>query len=190
MDSVLCITVRPAIHRNKPVLKLGFPYTRETIEKVRSLHGVLWSNSMKCWYIPDTARSLGELRKIEGVQFIFLGVSKDKDEQALQPHERMLVIRHAKGRIKVIFHYDQKLVAMIKTLPFYYYDAEAHWWTLPHIDTVLEALKDFCNERGWKLEYSDEWAERKLALRKRDNSYHTHVGAWNRSALHTKSPWP
>ncbi len=48
MNNPLRIIARPAVHRNKPVLKLSFPYTKEVVEKVRSLHGVLWSNSMKC----------------------------------------------------------------------------------------------------------------------------------------------
>jgi integrase/recombinase XerD len=42
---------------------------------------------------------------------------------------------------------------------------------LPHIDSVLEVLQNFCKENNWKLEYKDDWAERKLVWRKRDNSY-------------------
>jgi len=171
MDNIIRIIARPAIHRNKPVLKLSFPYTRESIEKVRSLHGVLWSNSMKCWYIPDTARSLVELRRLEGVLVIFEGIIQEKSEPGILPKEKLLVVRHAKGRIKVIFRYEPKLVALLKTLPFYYYDMEAQWWTLPHIDSVLKVLQDFCKEKSWQLEYKDEWAERKLIWRKRDNSY-------------------
>ncbi|MBN1791942.1 MAG: site-specific integrase [Bacteroidales bacterium] len=171
MDNPLKIIARPAVHRNKPVLKLSFPYTKEVVEKVRSLHGVLWSNSMKCWYIPDRARSLGELRNIEGVLVILEGNNPGKTDQDILQKERMLIIRHAKGRIKVIFRYEPKLVALIRTLPFYYYDAEAKWWTLPHIDSILEVLQDFCKENNWKLEYKDEWAERKLVWRKRDSSF-------------------
>lgn len=171
MEQIIKIIARPAIHRNRPVLRLYFPYTSEVIEKVRSLHGVLWSNSLKCWHIPDTARSLVELRRMEDVHVIIEGNIPEKQEQEILPKEKLLVIRHAKGRIKIIFRYEPKLVALIKTLPFYYYDMEAQWWTLPHIDSVLKALQDFCCERNWKLEYMDEWAERKLIWRKKENSY-------------------
>ncbi len=106
MDNPLRIIVRPAVHRNKPVLTLNFPYTKEVVEKVRALHGVLWSNSMKCWHIPDTAKSLGELRNIEGVLVILAGNNPAKSDQNILQKERMMIIRHAKGRIKVIFRYE------------------------------------------------------------------------------------
>jgi integrase/recombinase XerD len=171
MENQLRILARPAFHRNKPVLLLSFPYFKEAIEKVRSLPGVLWSNSLKSWYMPDTARTLKALRDLEGAMVILEGRQPETEKQDSSWQERMVIIRYAKGRIKVLFRYEPKLVALIKTLPFYYYDAEAHWWTLPHIDTVLEVLQNYCKEKVWKLEYRDEWAERKLVLRKRDVSY-------------------
>jgi hypothetical protein len=102
MENVLRIIARPAIHRNKPVLKLSFPYTRDAIDRIRSLHGVLWSNSMKCWHIPDTASSMAELRKIEGVLVIFESHRHEVRENNDRGKERLLIIRHAKGRVKVI----------------------------------------------------------------------------------------
>ena len=48
------ITAKPAIHRNKRVLKLCFADYNEIIEYVRTFPGVLWSFSMKCWYVPET----------------------------------------------------------------------------------------------------------------------------------------
>ena len=85
MEQIIKIIARPAIHRNRPVLKLYFHYTSEVIEKVRSLHGVLWSNSLKCWHIPDTSRSLVELRRLEDVHVIIEGNIPEKQEQEIWP---------------------------------------------------------------------------------------------------------
>ena len=167
------ITAKPAIHGNKPVLKLFFPYNKETIEKVRSIPGVLWSNSMKCWYVPDTAATLVRLHKLEGVSLQI--ESSDslyiKEQDTSTRTNKLLIIRYHKGRIRLLFNYEARLVALIKTLPFYYYDAEAQWWTLPHIESVLEVLKDYCRESNWILEYKDVWIERKVASRRKDRGY-------------------
>lgn len=167
------ITVKTIIHRNKSVLRLNFPYEKDIIELIRALPGVLWSNSMKCWYLPDTAKSLASLHKMEGIELLVEGsnilpanVFTGEGNRA-----RLVVVRYAKGRIKLIFKYDSKLVALIKTMPFYYYDLEGQWWTLPHLDSVLNDLKKFCSESYWKLDYRDEWVNRNVILRKKVTGY-------------------
>lgn len=167
------IIVKTVLHGNKPVLSLNFPYEKDIIELIRALPGVLWSNSMKCWYLPDTAKSLGALHKIEGITLLVEGsnIFSSDTLSGAGNSARLIVIRCAKGRIKLIFKYDSKLVALIKTMPFYYYDIEGQWWTLPHLESVLNDLKKFCSVNNWRLEYRDEWANRKLILRKKVSGY-------------------
>ena len=165
--------MKPVIHRNKPVLKLIFSYDKDIAEMVRAIPGVLWSNSMKGWYIPDTAKSLSYLHKLEGIELLIEGNSNlQRDSgQAESSSLRLLVIRYAKGRIRLIFKYDAKLIALIKTIPFYYYDMEGQWWTLPHLDSVLNDLKKYCSENSLKLDYRDEWVNQKVLLRKKITGY-------------------
>jgi integrase/recombinase XerD len=63
------------------------------------------------------------------------------------------------------------LIALIKTIPFYYYDMEGQWWTLPHLDSVLDDLKKYCSENSLKLDYRDEWVNQKVLLRKKITGY-------------------
>jgi integrase/recombinase XerD len=169
------ITVKSAIHRDKPVLKLCFPYQQYLVDKVRAITGVLWSNSMKCWYLPDTAGSRSILQTLDGIELIFEttrdGKAEDFAGDKSSPTKKLKVTRYAKGRIKLVFRYDAKLIALIRTLPFYFYDADEQWWTLPHLESVLDDLNKFCKENGWILEYLDEWAERKLVQRNRGFDY-------------------
>ena len=64
------IDVKTALHRNKPVLKLIFPYHADLVKIIRSLPGVLWSRTMNCWYLPSSDASMASLRGIEGVTII------------------------------------------------------------------------------------------------------------------------
>jgi integrase/recombinase XerD len=169
------ITVKSAKHRDMAVLKLCFPYQQELVDKVRILPGVLWSNSMKCWYLPDVEVSQNILQSLDGVELIIETVGKgraaDNEASLADESKKLLITRYVKGRIRLVFKYDPKLIALIRKIPFYFYDADEHWWTLPHLEIVLEDLNKFCKENGWHLEYMDEWAERKLVQRKKDFEY-------------------
>ena len=57
------------------------------------------------------------------------------------------IIRYARERIKLIFRYDPDLVAVIKTIPLYFYDDQQKWWTLPHLESVLEVLAGFLQKQ-------------------------------------------
>lgn len=169
-DEKWIVLARPDIHRNRPVLKLYFRYIKEIIDKVRSIEGVLWSNSMKCWYVPDNAKTLAKLHSLEGITVTIESKTEMLTDKSIEKVPQLLVIRYHKGRIRLIFSYETKLIALIKTLPFYYYDAEGQWWTLPHLESVLEVLKEFCRENKWRFEYKDEWAEKKVLARKKDQN--------------------
>jgi integrase/recombinase XerD len=169
------ITVKSATHRNKAVLKLCFPYQQDLVDKVRVLPGVLWSNSMKCWYLPNIAASQSILKSLAGVELIYAAVEEamawNAKADPADSSKRLFITRYAKGRIRLVHKYDSKLIALIRSMPFYFYDADEHLWTLPHLESVLEDLNKFCTENGWQLEYLDEWAERKLVQRKNDSDY-------------------
>jgi len=169
------ISVEQAYHRDKAVLKLCFPYQQDLVDKVKSLPGALWSNSMKCWYLPDSAGSQSILQSLDGVELVF---ENSKESQSLDdkakhadPSKKLMITRYARGRIRLVFKYDPKLIALIRTMPLYFYDGEEQWWTLPHLESLLEDLKIFCAGNGWRMEYLDEWAEKKLVQRNKDLDY-------------------
>ena len=152
---------------------LLFPYNDEMITKVRSLPGVQWSNSMKCWYVIDNAKTLGALHALKNLTVIIEGkaIAQQVNPVGSESRARLLIIRYHKGRIRLLFNYDSRLIAFIKTLPFYYYDAEAQWWTLPHLESVLSTVKSYCEENNYILEYRDEWTDKKVAERKKGGGY-------------------
>jgi integrase/recombinase XerD len=169
------ITIVPAMHHEKPVLKLCFVYQQDLVDKVRALQGGRWSNSMKCWYLPETADSYTLLKSLEGIEVIFQNIGERNTENSqtnsADQAKILKITRYARGRIRLVFKFDSKLIALIRAMPFYFYDADEQWWTLPHMESVLEELKNFCEGNGWLLEYLDEWAERKLVQRKSDLDY-------------------
>ncbi len=51
-------------HRDKKVIFINFPYDLALVEEVKRLVGARWSQSNKCWYVPDVV----EYRKRFGLQ--------------------------------------------------------------------------------------------------------------------------
>ncbi|WP_375241287.1 tyrosine-type recombinase/integrase [Polaribacter sp.] len=50
-------------HRNKQQLLIKFDYNNDLINIIRKIDGALWSKSLKCWYLQDTALNLEALKR-------------------------------------------------------------------------------------------------------------------------------
>lgn len=170
------INIKPANHNGKAVLKLCFPFNQEVIEKVKCLPEVRWSSSMKCWYLPDTINSKEIIKSIKGIEFIFeCHIEEKTGVMVAEPLKKLAITRYSKGRIRLVFKYDIGLISLIRSFPFYFYDVDEQWWTLPHLESILEHLNKYCSQHGWKMEYMDEWAERRLVQRNRNSGYESMV---------------
>ena len=44
----------PAQHRERAIITIEFDYHKDLIERVKALPGAAWSQTLKCWYVPDT----------------------------------------------------------------------------------------------------------------------------------------
>ena len=46
------ITLRKGIHKNKNVIRIGFPFNVQMNDELRKNTTATWSKSMRCWYMP------------------------------------------------------------------------------------------------------------------------------------------
>jgi integrase/recombinase XerD len=53
------IILNTAIHREQPVVKVGFTYNHEIIDRLKTCTNARWSQTMRCWYIPENDFNLG-----------------------------------------------------------------------------------------------------------------------------------
>lgn len=49
------VVFQPAVHRERAVILVRFPYNAELIARVKQLPGARWSRSLKAWYVADNA---------------------------------------------------------------------------------------------------------------------------------------
>lgn len=58
------IQTERTIHNSLPVIKLLFNYDKEVIGRIRTIQGVRWSRSMRCWYVADQPQKITALQNI------------------------------------------------------------------------------------------------------------------------------
>jgi len=117
---------------------------------------------MGCWYLPDSNESRAVLQEMKA----WVELDTSKLDQASDPQQqRLAIVRYSKDRMRLTFEYDPALVARVRAMSRYFYDAGAKTWMVPHTEENLEILKGYCVEKGMQVSYSDEWAERKVVRR-------------------------
>ena len=77
------IHIKEIVHRGEPRLRLDFPYNQEIIQQVKQLPGSAWSQTKKCWHLPDNEESrigLGRLTvdKTSSVEPVNLTITPKK----------------------------------------------------------------------------------------------------------------
>lgn len=60
MGDTPIIHYQTGIHLGQPVIWLRFKYNKDLINKVKQLPSCKWSQSQKCWYVPDTEENRGQ----------------------------------------------------------------------------------------------------------------------------------
>lgn len=65
------VIVKRTIHKSESRLMLTFKYDPELVKLVKQIEGSQWSNSNKCWYLPDKSDMLSRLFMLfRGVAFL------------------------------------------------------------------------------------------------------------------------
>jgi len=56
----------------------------------------------------------------------------------------------------LIFRYNKALISEIKLLPFHSWDAQNGWWTVPHTESIMKTLQNFCTTFKWEYKFVDD----------------------------------
>jgi hypothetical protein len=75
------------------------------------------------------------------------------------------VITTREGRLRLLFAYAPKLVELIKTMPYYKWDKDNKWWTLPHSEQIRQQLEEAVKVMGWQIVYEEQGQGEKRSTR-------------------------
>ena len=58
------IQTERAVYNSQKIVKLLFDYNKDIVAKIRTIQGVRWSRSMRCWYIADQPQKITALQNL------------------------------------------------------------------------------------------------------------------------------
>jgi len=122
------------VNGRKILLKM--PKNEADIALVRTIPYARWNKQNFLWEIPHYPNNLEKLKghfenRISSIEIIEELKSPIEGSQPIQKNE-VLAIKTRSGRLKLIFGYLPSLIKLIKTIPYYGWDAKNKWWTIPY----------------------------------------------------------
>lgn len=164
------------LHRGRKCIFFIAENDPELDHLIRSYPGRIWSNTRKCWYIPDEEDSYKKImshfrdRYIIDSTDLHLGESLDaasRNENEILPAvteiKRVgsaanlgsvsLTVCNSNGRLLIRFNgrYDREWINELKQYGRPYYDNEKREWSLAANRTIIDSLTDYFTGRGIKL---------------------------------------
>ncbi|OYT16242.1 MAG: hypothetical protein B7C24_08740 [Bacteroidetes bacterium 4572_77] len=125
------------------------------IEFIKSLKYHSWNKEKMFWLVSKTEENKKQIAAYFGRRLYrgkILGLLKEKVKKAPLTKE-LHVYEHIKGRLKLIFTYNDSLRMLIKEFPYTRWDSKNKWWTTVDNSFVREQLNTFCLQEQWKQHY-------------------------------------
>lgn len=146
-------------HRSASRIRIDFPYDPELIARVKALPNRQWSQTKKCWHVPDTAENLRLLQALGGTLVetpseepvnTEPNVTKQPKPKPtpppLPPKPRpsaelpvagQISVYAREGRLRLTFQYDIVIITFVKTLPYPVYNKANRWWSVPSMECPI-----------------------------------------------------
>jgi len=124
---------------------------------LRSLYYARWNEKTYLWEVTHSEKNLQLLRHYFAKRLREQELAHPEEmtsgQQEQRPeHELSIAVRE--GRLRLIFAFNQALVKFIKQLPYPKYDGQNRWWSVADSPVVRADLESYCQEHGWKLNYT------------------------------------
>jgi integrase/recombinase XerD len=132
---------------------------------ILSLRYSRWDSKKWCWIVPNYSRNLDLIKSYFKERITEL-VVHETTKTGINPNERrvvekneLLIIRSKAGRLKLIFGFNKELTKAIKTIPYYSWDQQHKFWSIPFAENFLHEIKTLGTALGLNILYEEEEAK-------------------------------
>ncbi|SIN70042.1 tyrosine-type recombinase/integrase [Algoriphagus halophilus] len=143
---------------------LKMPKNEADISFVRGILYSRWNKDLFLWEIPHYP---GNLEKVKGyfgnrisILQIHLEISSPVTKKGVIQENEVVMVHANSGRIKLIFGFKIELIRYLKTIPYYKWDTQNKWWTIPYSKQYEAEVKKKIEELGLKLIFKQEKANK------------------------------
>jgi len=128
-------------------IAIKLPKNESDTQFILSLRFSKWDGKHFCWTVPNYTGSLERIKEYfkdriteliidEGIEI----KTKDNTQRRIDKSD-LLIIKTNTGRLKVIFGFNKELTIAIKNIPYYSWDSQNKWWSIPFTEKFLEIIK-------------------------------------------------
>ncbi len=142
------------------VIKL--PKNNTDTRFIVSLRYSKWDGKQFCWTVPNYPGNLDLIKDYFKERITELIVqeeikttTKDNIQRKINKND-LLIIKTTTGRLKLIFDFNKELTNSLKKIPYYSWNPQNKWWTIPFADKFLEEIKAVANSQKLNLIYEEE----------------------------------
>jgi hypothetical protein len=139
-------------------LFLQMPNEYADVNFVRKLRYARWNYNTYLWEVTAHTHNLTMLQHYFGPRLMEQrpaapDVGTTSPPGVAADYQQILVFAK-EGRLRLVFRFNKALIAFIKTLPYYKYDEQNRWWTVPDTEVIRKDIEGFGRSRGWKVSYA------------------------------------
>ncbi len=143
--------------KNKSIY-IAMPKNQTDIDFLHTFNYCRWHNKERNWVIPNYRDNLTKLKSFFDSRIASFVEEKETEikNNANQNSNTFKIIKTPKGRLKLLFKYNQTLVEKIKKMPYSTWDAENRWWSIPFHEKLIDELKTLLHELNIPYIYEEE----------------------------------
>ena len=153
----------------KIVLKL--PKNEADTRFIAGLKYSRWDGKQFYWTVPNYPGNLDLIKDYFKERITELIITEDieitskGDVKRIIGKNDILLIKTISGRLKVIFGFNDELVAAIKSIPYNKWNKENKWWSVPYTDKFMKEIKTVADDQNLNYIYEEESGGRVLKPR-------------------------
>ncbi|MFC2111398.1 site-specific tyrosine recombinase/integron integrase [Bacteroidota bacterium] len=159
-------------HKNENRLSIHFEYDTQKIALIKKISGYEWSQTLKCWHIPNSPESRKLLSELFPKMYMeFEKIKKPIVAKENIPGESVLMFE-TKQRIVLVLKKNSGDIQFIKTLNYHSYDSVENRWLVTNTSENLSAINQYFGNRLEKLENKTELPTKKAASKIQSSELH------------------
>ena len=163
------ITLEYVKHRGEERLAVRFAYHQEFIDRIKSIPGRRWSETLRCWHLPVNQHVFQRFREVfpfvalppldefrtgfapdqpdkADLQTTPAAVGSEQSHQAgISSHNGIESIELRGGRLAIRMRYTKEGVVFMKSLVRSFWQAEEKMWVCQFSESNLKDLQAYCS---------------------------------------------
>jgi len=136
-------------------IKVGFPYNRESVLKIKQIPDARWSKTLKAWHVPYREETFGQLKQlfpeleypgkkpgfsepIEQSKTVYSAETEQKSMVRIEVFGRTIILTLPKNQLDIHF---------IRSIRYSRWDRKQFCWIVPHYPGNLDLITEYFKER-------------------------------------------